>query len=83
VMGVTQSVASLARAVGPTLSAWLIYSAVATQGEDGKSHNLSQQSFLHTFGAAAAIMFVAFLIALYFARAHSSEYAHGEPASAI
>jgi DHA1 family tetracycline resistance protein-like MFS transporter len=82
VMGVTQSVASLARAVGPTLSAWLIYSAVATAGADGKPHNMSPQSFLHTFGAAAAIMFVAFLLALYFARAHAREYAHGEVASA-
>jgi DHA1 family tetracycline resistance protein-like MFS transporter len=81
VMGVTQSVASLARAVGPTISAWLIYSAVATEGADGKPHNLSPQSFLHTFGAAAAIMFVAFLVALYFARAHAREYAHGEPAT--
>jgi DHA1 family tetracycline resistance protein-like MFS transporter len=82
VMGVTQSVASLARAVGPTLSAWLIYSAVATPGADGKPHHLSPQSFLHTFGAAAAVMFAAFLIALYFARAHSREYARAEPASA-
>jgi DHA1 family tetracycline resistance protein-like MFS transporter len=82
VLGVTQSVASLARAVGPTLSAWLIYSAVATRGEDGKAHNLSPQSFLHTFGAAAALMFVAFLLALYFARAHAREYAHVEAASA-
>jgi DHA1 family tetracycline resistance protein-like MFS transporter len=82
VMGVTQSVASLARAVGPTVSAWLIYSAVATPGADGKPHHLSPQSFLHTFGAAAAVMFAAFLIALYFARAHAGEYAPGEPASA-
>jgi DHA1 family tetracycline resistance protein-like MFS transporter len=78
VMGVTQSVASLARAVGPTISAWLIYSAVVNMGADGKPHNLSDASMLHTFGAAAAIMFVAFLLALYFARAHAREYKRGE-----
>jgi DHA1 family tetracycline resistance protein-like MFS transporter len=82
VLGVTQSVASLARAVGPTISAWLIYSAAVTLGADGKPHNLSDASMLHTFGAAAAIMFIAFLIAVYFARAHASEYTHGKPAHA-
>jgi DHA1 family tetracycline resistance protein-like MFS transporter len=78
VLGVTQSVASLARAVGPTISAWLIYSAVVTLGADGKQHNLSDSSMLHTFGAAAAIMFVAFLLAAYFARTHArdKEFAH-------
>ncbi|HEX8163917.1 MAG TPA: MFS transporter [Pyrinomonadaceae bacterium] len=83
VMGVTQSVASLARAVGPALSAWLIYSAAATAGADGKPHNMSPQSFLHTFGAAAGVMFAAFLLALYFARAHAGdkEYAHAEAAT--
>jgi DHA1 family tetracycline resistance protein-like MFS transporter len=80
VLGVTQSVASLARAVGPTISAWLIYSAVVNMGRDGKPHNLSDASMLHTFGAAAAIMFVAFLLAAYFARAHAREYKHGEAA---
>jgi DHA1 family tetracycline resistance protein-like MFS transporter len=80
VMGVTQSVASLARAVGPTISAWLIYSAVVNIGADGKPHNLSDAAMLRTFGAAAAIMFVAFLLALYFARAHAREYKRGEPA---
>lgn len=80
VLGVTQSVASLARAVGPSLSAWLIYSAAVNTGRDGKPHNLSDASMLHTFGAAAAIMFVAFLLALYFARthAHDKEFAHSE-----
>src|ERR687889_541291 len=41
VLGVTQSVASLARVVGPLVSAALIYSAVATMGEDKKPHNMS------------------------------------------
>ncbi|HJQ33058.1 MAG TPA: MFS transporter [Pyrinomonadaceae bacterium] len=74
VLGVTQSVASLARAVGPLVSAALIYSAVATQGHDGKPHNMSDASVAATFWTAAAIMFVAFLLAAYFARAHASEY---------
>ena len=74
VLGVTQSVASLARAVGPTISAWLIYSAVATVGADGRPHHMSDQSLLHTFGAAAALMSLAFLLAVYFARAHAGEY---------
>ncbi|MEA2174384.1 MAG: hypothetical protein QOD00_1976, partial [Blastocatellia bacterium] len=38
VLGVTQSAASLARVVGPTISSLLIYSAVATLGADGKTH---------------------------------------------
>jgi len=74
VLGVTQSVASLARVVGPLISAALIYSAVAQVGEDRQPHNMSDASVAHTFWAAAAIMFAAFLIAAYFARAHASEY---------
>jgi DHA1 family tetracycline resistance protein-like MFS transporter len=74
VLGVTQSVASLARAVGPLISAALIYSAAATIGYDQKPHNMSDHSVAVTFWAAAAIMFVAFLLAAYFARAHASEY---------
>jgi DHA1 family tetracycline resistance protein-like MFS transporter len=74
VLGVTQSVASLARVAGPLTSSALIYSAVATLGQDGKPHNMSDASVAHTFWAAAAVMFVAFLLAVYFARAHASEY---------
>jgi DHA1 family tetracycline resistance protein-like MFS transporter len=74
VLGVTQSVASLARAVGPLVSAALIYSAVATVGRDGKAHNMSDRSFELTFWTAAAVMFVAFLLAAYFARAYASAY---------
>ncbi len=77
VLGVTQSVASLARVVGPLVSAALIYSAVATVGRDGKPHNMSDRSVALTFWAAAAVMFVAFLLAAYFARAHASEYRGG------
>ncbi|MFL6254845.1 MAG: MFS transporter [Pyrinomonadaceae bacterium] len=74
VLGVTQSVASLARVVGPLMSSALIYSAIATLGQDGRAHNMSDRSVALTFWAAAAVMFVAFLLAAYFARAHASEY---------
>jgi len=80
VLGVTQSVASLARVVGPLISAALIYSAVATVGHDGRAHNMSDRSVGLTFWAAAAVMFVAFLLAAYFARAHASEYRGGDDA---
>src|SRR5918912_1026748 len=66
VLGVTQSVASLSRVVGPLLSSALIYSAAAQMGYDGKPHNMSDASVARTFWAAAAVMFVAFLLAAYF-----------------
>src|SRR5947199_4197946 len=74
VLGVTQAVASLARVTGPLISAALIYSAAVTVGYAQKPHNMSDHSVAATFWAAAAIMFLAFLLALYFARAHASEY---------
>jgi len=82
VLGVTQSVASLARAVGPTIAAFLIYSALAHSGFDGRPHNMSDVSILRTFWAAAAIQFLAFLFAIYFARAYADKYAAGEIAEA-
>jgi DHA1 family tetracycline resistance protein-like MFS transporter len=66
ILGVTQSVASLARAVGPFLAAVLINSSVAHRGADGESHYMSDHSLFVTFWTGAAIMFVAFLLALYF-----------------
>ncbi|MDT7806707.1 MAG: transporter, family, tetracycline resistance protein [Acidobacteriota bacterium] len=78
VLGVTQSVASLARVVGPLISAALIYSAIATMGYDQKPHNMSDHSIAITFRAAAAIMFVAFILAIYFARTHAAEYRGGD-----
>jgi DHA1 family tetracycline resistance protein-like MFS transporter len=78
VLGVTQSVASLARAVGPTLAALLIHSAIATYGADGHLHEMSDRSLRITFWTAAAIMLLAFLLAAYFARAHAALYAHTE-----
>ena len=62
VLGVTQSVASLARAVGPFLAAVLINSSVAHMGADGIPHYMSDRSLFVTFWTAAAIMFVAFLL---------------------
>lgn len=74
VLGVTQSVASLARTVGPLVSSALIYSAVATYGTDRKMHHMSDHSFFVTFWTAAAIMFAAFLLSIYFARIYTADY---------
>ena len=82
VLGVTQSVASLARAVGPTIAAFLIYSAVAFVGFDHQPHNMSDASILRTFWTAAAIQFVAFLLAIYFARVYGKKYLAAEMAEA-
>jgi MFS family permease len=54
-LGVMQSGASLARAIGPIIAGFLLNNAV------GKVDDLTIQ---HTFWTAAAIIFVAFLIAL-------------------
>lgn len=78
VLGVTQSVASLARAVGPVLTAILIHSAIAHQGTDGQPHFMSDHSLFVTFWAASAIMLVALILAVYFARKHANDYADVE-----
>ena len=83
ILGVMQSVASLARAVGPTVAAVIIYSAVAHTGYDRQMQNMSDASILRTFWTAAAIQFVAFLLAVYFARAYRGRYAEGEVAEAV
>jgi DHA1 family tetracycline resistance protein-like MFS transporter len=83
IMGVMQSVASLARAVGPTVAALIIYSAVAHLGYDHQLQNMSDASILRTFWTAAAIQFVGFLLAVYFARAYRGRYAEGEVAEAM
>jgi DHA1 family tetracycline resistance protein-like MFS transporter len=74
VLGVTQSVASLARAVGPALAAFLIHSALPNLGRDREEHFMSDHSLFVTFWSASAIMCLAFLLAVYFARIHASEY---------
>jgi DHA1 family tetracycline resistance protein-like MFS transporter len=78
VLGVMQSVASLARAVGPVIAAILISSAVAHAGFDGTLQKMSDASIRRTFWTAAAIQFAAFLLAGYFARAHGQKYSAAE-----
>ncbi|MEO7971735.1 MAG: MFS transporter [bacterium] len=82
VLGVTQSVASLARAVGPALAAFLIHSTIAYQGADGKSHLMSDHSLFVTFWTGSGIMFLAFLLAVYFTRIHSRDYSEASVAEA-
>ncbi|HYR74984.1 MAG TPA: MFS transporter [Pyrinomonadaceae bacterium] len=82
VLGVTQSVASVARAVGPTIAGVLIYSAVAHFGFGRKPQNMSDDSIQRTFWTAAAIQFAAFLLAIYFARAYRGKLSTGEVAEA-
>lgn len=66
VLGVTQSTASLARAVGPSLAAVLISSSIAHLGADGLPHFMSDHSLFVTFWTSAAIMLVAFSLAFYY-----------------
>jgi DHA1 family tetracycline resistance protein-like MFS transporter len=66
VMGVTQSVASLARATGPALAAVLIHSAIAYRGADGQPHFMSDRSLFVTFWTGSAIMILALLLAIYY-----------------
>jgi len=61
VLGILQSASSLARAIGPALSAFLLYSATAPG-------NISDKTLYQTFWTASAIMLAAFLMAIYFAR---------------
>jgi len=83
VLGVAQSVASLARAVGPSIAAFMIYSAVAYYGFDGQSHHMSDTSITRTFWTAATIQFVAFLLSIYFAKAYGAKYSTGEVAEVV
>src|ERR1051326_5641565 len=66
ILGVTQSTASLARAVGPSLAALLISSSIAHLGADGLPHFMSDHSLRVTFWTGAAIMMMAFFIAFYY-----------------
>lgn len=66
VLGVTQSTASLARAVGPSLTALLISSSIAHLGADGAPHYMSDQSLFVTFWTGAGIMLVASVVAFYY-----------------
>ena len=82
VLGVTQSVASLARAVGPTVAAVLIHSAIAYRGADGVPHFMSDHSLFVTFWTGSAIMFAALLLAIYYARIRAANYANADVAEA-
>jgi DHA1 family tetracycline resistance protein-like MFS transporter len=82
VLGVTQSVASLARAVGPALAAVLIHSAIAYRGVDGGEHFMSDHSLLVTFWTGSAIMIVALLLAIYYARGRAANYSDADVAEA-
>jgi DHA1 family tetracycline resistance protein-like MFS transporter len=66
ILGVTQSTASLARAVGPSLTAILISSSIAHLGADGVAHYMSDQSLFVTFWTGSAIMLLASVLAVYF-----------------
>src|SRR5687767_15031421 len=73
ILGVTQSVASLARAIGPFLAAVLIASPIAHMGADGQPHYMSDYSLFVTFWTGAAIMLVAFFVAFYFSKTQIKE----------
>ena len=82
VLGVTQSVASLARAVGPSIAAVLIHSTTAHTGADGVPHYMSDRSLFITFWTGSVIMFLAFLLAVYFTHVHAPEYSDAGAAEA-
>ena len=58
-LGVMQSAASLARAIGPMLGGVLLNNAM---------NRMDDATLYRTFWTASAIMFVAFLVAVYFAK---------------
>jgi DHA1 family tetracycline resistance protein-like MFS transporter len=82
VLGVTQSVASLARAVGPSIAALLIHSTSPQMGADGVAHYMSDRSLFITFWTGSVIMFLAFLLAVYFRRVHAPEYSESDAVAA-
>jgi multidrug resistance protein len=82
VLGVTQSVASLARAVGPSIAALLIHSTSPEVGADGVTHYMSDRSLFITFWTGSVIMFLAFLLAVYFRRVHAPEYSETDAVAA-
>ncbi len=82
VLGVTQSVSSLARAVGPSIAALLIHSASPEVGADGVPHYMSDHSLFVTFWTGSVIMFLAFLLAVYFRRVPAPEYSEPDAVTA-
>src|SRR5688500_12879629 len=75
VLGVTQSAGSLARAIGPALTAVLIHSGTSYFGADGVPHYMSDRSLFMTYWEASAIMFMNLLTAVYCEKTyrHSSQ----------
>lgn len=61
-MGIMQSGASMARTIGPVLGGVLLNNAM---------NAIDDITIYRTFWAASIIMFVAFLVAIYFARSHT------------
>ena len=61
-MGIMQSGASMARTVGPLIGGLLLNNAL---------NAIDDLTIYRTFWAASIIMFVAFLVAIYFARSHT------------
>ena len=61
-MGIMQSGASMARTIGPVLGGVLLNNAM---------NAIDDLTIYRTFWAASIIMFVAFLVAIYFARSHT------------
>lgn len=66
-LGASQSAASLARAVGPVIGGWLLYHFAAPQ-------NISDHSVTVTFWVSAGIIFLAALVAVYFAKKGVADY---------
>jgi len=58
-LGIIQSTASLARAIGPSIGGFLLNSS---------TNRVDHFTVLRTFGTASAIMFVTFIAAVYFSR---------------
>jgi MFS transporter, DHA1 family, tetracycline resistance protein len=65
-LGIMQSAASLARAIGPALTAVLLYSAFAPD-------HIDDASLYRTFWVASGIMLLALLLAIYFASIKKEE----------
>jgi MFS family permease len=58
-MGIMQSGASLARAIGPMIGGFLLNNAL---------NEIDDTTLYRTFWTASGIMFVAFVVSIYFAR---------------
>jgi MFS transporter, DHA1 family, tetracycline resistance protein len=61
-LGTLQSAASLARAIGPAMTAFLL--------NDSITKNINDYTLFRTFWTASAIMFLSLVIAVYFALSH-------------